>query len=479
VSAVVQRFSRQYMQGERRFAYFFALLGITTSLLLWLSSSPNLLMLFAYWHGLSWLLYLLLAYNERSRAAQRAARKTLIIHLIGDVAFVGGLVLAWQHLGTLEFRALTEQAAQAARLTLGGGVVTLDPAALIAGLLLVSAMAKSAQFLFHLWLPVTMDTPTPVSALMHAGIVNAGGFLLNRLAPLYTLTPDILHLTFLVGAVTLVLGAGMMLVQSDIKRTLGYSTMAQMGYMIMECGLGAFALAIFHLMAHGLFKATHFLNAGQVIHKARLEPRQPPIRVPARLEFSAVTWGSGLLLTLILPLAILLAAHGLIQIPLMDSQGEIIFLFFSWVTASQVTFSLYRLNPGASWKVVGTMAVALLLIVLTYLWLGMRFTAFLYPDPDLVMRFFEAAALPAGFFDLFVVAAVATIVTGWLLLYAGAHNMRLLPRWLSELEPVAYMALANGLYLDALAGRVMEGLRKWSSLGMRSPARTKAFEEGE
>ena len=123
-------------------------------------------------------------------------------------------------------------------------------------------MTKSAQFPFHLWLIGTIEAPTPVSALMHAGIVNAGGFLVNRLAPLFGLAPTTLHLMFVIGCVTALIGATAMLTQTSVKRRLVYSTMGQMGYMVMECGLGAFALAVFHLCAHGLFKATLFLNSG-------------------------------------------------------------------------------------------------------------------------------------------------------------------------------------------------------------------------
>ena len=126
---------------------------------------------------------------------------------------------------------------------------------------------------------------------LHAGIINAGGFLLNRLAPLYGQSPAVLHIVFGVGLLTTFLGASMMLTQNDIKKTLGYSTIGQMGYMIMECGLGAFALAIFHLIAHGLFKATIFLNSGEVIHAARREPRLPFKDVAEeQKDFSLLAW---------------------------------------------------------------------------------------------------------------------------------------------------------------------------------------------
>src|SRR4029078_4908137 len=143
-------------------------------------------------------------------------------------------------------------------------------------LFFVGAMGKSAQFPIHLWLPGSLFAPPPVHALLHAGIINAGGFLIKRLAPLFVLSSTTLHVAFTVGTLTAILGASMMLTQNDIKKTLGFSTIGQMGYMIMEWCLGAFGLGVFHLHAHGIFKATVFLNCGNVIHKARQEPAFPP-----------------------------------------------------------------------------------------------------------------------------------------------------------------------------------------------------------
>ncbi|MYG41209.1 MAG: hypothetical protein F4201_10435 [Nitrospira sp. SB0677_bin_15] len=277
VSTVIHVFSVRYLRGDSGYARFFALLSFITFVILSVVSSPNLLMLFVFWQLLSWVLYLILAFNFSHVPAYQNAFKTLIVHRVGDVAFLCGLVLTYHYFGTLEFTELFRRAAEQSYVIslLPGNLLDVSATSVVTLLIFIGAMAKSAQFPLHVWLPDTMDSPTPVSALMHAGIVNAGGFLLNRLAPLYTLSPDVLHIVFIVGAATVLLGASMMLVQNDIKKTLGFSTMGQMGYMIMECGLGAFALAIFHLIAHGLFKASLFLSAGTVIHSARHEPKFP------------------------------------------------------------------------------------------------------------------------------------------------------------------------------------------------------------
>ncbi len=463
VSTIVHLYSIRYMQGEAGYARFFSLLGMTTSLLLWLVTSPNLLLLGLCWHLLSWMLYLLLAYNRRHPPAQQAARKALTVLVLGDLAFLAGVLVAYAQYGTLEFGELFARAAQPRTVALlPGGWAAVSAPTLVTGLLFVAAMAKSAQVPLHVWLPDTMDTPTPVSALMHAGIVNAGGFLLNRLAPLYAEAPATLHAVFLIGGVTAVLGAAIMLTQSDIKKTLGFSTMGQMGYMIMECGLGAFALGVFHLVAHGLFKATLFLNAGHVIHVARREPKAPPSPLePAPATFSPLAWGTGVAVTLLLPLVILLAAHGILRIPLRDAQGAVIFLFFSWVTASQAVISLSRLQAVASWTIAGLMVLTLGLVVFTYLWAGEAFTYFLYPDPTLVASYYAVAALAGWLFDLLVGLTALAIVAGWGLIYAHAHGRNLWrPSWLPRLEAWLYVLFLNRLYVDALYRRLGEGLAR-------------------
>jgi NADH-quinone oxidoreductase subunit L len=453
VSTVVHLYSVRYMWGEPGYARFYALLGFMTSILLWMVLSGNLFMLLLCWHLVSWCLYLLLAFNRASAQAMRYARKALAVHLIGDVAFLAGAVLAYSTYGVVEFAALFEAARlTAASVPLWPGGPAIDAVGLITFGIFIGAMAKSAQVPLHIWLPDTMDTPTPVSALMHAGIVNAGGFLLNRLAPLYGMAPTTLHVVLIIGSLTALLGATMMLVQSDIKKTLGFSTMGQMGYMTMECGLGAFALAIFHLMAHGLFKATLFLNAGSGIHSARHEPRMPTTVLHRETgAFSQLSWWTGFSVTLMLPLVIVLAAHGVLQLPLHNTQGAVVFLFFSWVTASQAIISLYRLQEVASWKVAAAMVGTMAFIVTVYLWAGEVFTYFLYPDADTVAAYFEAAALDWLVFDVLVGITTLCIVAGWVFLYISARGRHMaIPAGILDWYATLYVAFLNRLYLDAL-----------------------------
>lgn len=160
-------------------------------------------------------------------------------------------------------------------------------------------------------------------------------------------------------------------------------------------------------------------------------------------------WATGLAVTLVLPLLILLIAHGLVSIPLFQTQGTMIFLFFAWVTSAQATFSLYRLDAVASWKVSITMVAALTLIGLTYLWAGETFTHFLYPTPGQVTAYFEAAAWNQSLFDSFIAVSTLVIVSVWVILYGKAHGMRLLlPSRFDGLRDRLYVALLSGLYVE-------------------------------
>lgn len=463
VSLVIQVYSTRYMKGDQGFVRFFGLLNLLTFVLLMLVTSGHLLWLFLAWHAVSWLLRTLLAFNRDSRAAREAGQTTLYVQGLGDAALLLGFGLIHMTFGTFDLTILYEKwnSGEVVSVLGIGTWWEISANTLITLIIALSVLTKSAQFPFHVWLPGTIEAPTPVSAMLHAGIVNAGGFLINRMAPLFGSSPTALYVFFFIGALTAFIGALTMLTQSGIKRTLVYSTMGQMGYMIMECGLGAFALAIFHLCAHGLFKATLFLNSGTHIHKARTDftmPEQHTVRKTT--AFSLATWFVGLLLTLVMPLAILLLTHGAINIPLFETQGTMIFLFFAWVTSAQAIFSLYRLGSQASWKASLTMIVTVVFVGFTYLWAGESFTNFLYPYPGQAAAYFQAAAWHQGLFETFVAIAALAIVGVWGVLYANTHGMRmLLPGWLEQLHRKLYMASLNALYVEDILRRLNPFLR--------------------
>ncbi|HLN86660.1 MAG TPA: proton-conducting transporter membrane subunit, partial [Candidatus Limnocylindrales bacterium] len=431
ISILIHLFSIRYMQQERGYVRFHSLLAFTTFVLFGMVSSANLLMLFMFWQLLSWLVPLL-SHNYSHPPTVRGAFRTFIMQRTGDIAFLAAVIFAYNIYGTLDLQQLSVRAATVdLSVSLWPGVLPMNAATALTLFIFIAAMSKSAQIPLHMWLPDSLYAPTPVHALLHAGIINAGGFLLARLASLFALSPTTLHWVFGIGMLTALLGSSMMLVQNDIKKTLGYSTIGQMGFMIMECGLGAYGLAIFHLIAHGLFKGTIFLNCGYVIHGVRQEPRQPPGRHAVEtVPFSALTWVTGFIATLILPLVIVLAAHGILNIPLADSQGAIIFLFFGWATSSQAILTLYRLRAAASWKVAATMLAVLFLVVLTYLMAAESFSYFLFSAPGEVDYHFKAAALPSGLFDLIVASFALLIIFGWYLIYARSHGKTFrVPDW--------------------------------------------------
>ena len=468
IGAIIHLYSIRFMGDEKGAGRFHSLLSLTIAVLLFMVSASSLLGLFLCWQLLSALLALL-AYNHFHPPTARGAFRTFIMLRAGDLFFLSGLLVAYHFYRTTEFsllfsRALTHP--QTLVLSVAGSPLVLSANTLTALLIFVGAMSKSAQFPLHIWLPDSLYAPTPVHALLHAGIINAGGFLLNRLAPLYGHTPATLHTIFAVGLLTAILGACLMLTQNDIKKTLGYSTIGQMGYMIMECGLGAFSLAAFHLIAHGLFKATIFLNCGNVIHKARKDPRLPErTEEGERGDFSPLTWTTGLLTTLLLPLVLLLAVHGVLSIPSADSRGAIIFLFFSWITSAQAILTLYRLRALGSWKVAAIMLLTLGLVTATYLVAVERFTTFLYPDPAVAASYFRAGALPDPLFSLLILSASLSILLYWISALGRSHGS---PVWMNrklkegffQLKAHLYLFFLNRLYLDRLLARSGDLLRR-------------------
>ncbi len=462
VSLIIYTYSTNYMYQDLHYRRYLALICLTVFALICMVSSSNLMMLFLFWQLLSYLLYLL-AHNHSHTSTLDGAYKMFTVLRVADMAFLMGIILTYQVYGTLEFQELFIRAAAShMTVTLWPGM-NVDAATATTLLMFVGAMGKSVQFPLHLWLPASLFAPTPVTGLLHAGIINAGGFLINRMAPLFGMSSTTLHVAFVIGTATAVLGASMMLVQNDIKKTLGLSTIGQMGYMIMECGLGAFSLAVFHLIAHGLFKATAFLSCGNVIQKARLEPHFPHTDHAHHEDdqLSRLAWSTGFATTLVIPLLILLVTHGVLHIPLLESQGSVIIFFFIWITSSQAILTLTRLRAVASWKVSSTMLLTLLFVVFVYLFAVESFTAFLYPNPEEVASYFRAADLPDWLFDLIIVCSTALTVLGWFYLYLKAHGRNVwIPSWINGLRSKIYVTLLNRLYADDLYGRIGQAMMR-------------------
>ena len=271
VSSLVHVYTIGYMHGEAGYARFFSNIALFTFSMLMLVMSDNFLQLFVFWEAVGLCSYLLIGHWYERESARAAATKAFLVNRIGDFGFLLGILLIFLTFGSLQYQQVFSQLDQMA-----GGVVNLlgsvgghweiSVMTLICLFLFIGAVGKSAQVPLHVWLPDAMEGPTPISALIHAAtMVTAGVFMVARLAPMYNLSPVAMDVVAVVGGTTMVLGATIALTQTDIKRVVAYSTLSQLGYMMMACGLGGYIAGMYHLLTHGAFKALLFLGCGAVI----------------------------------------------------------------------------------------------------------------------------------------------------------------------------------------------------------------------
>lgn len=268
---VVLRYAGTFLDGEARQGPFTAWMTATLAAVLLLVQSGSLLQLVVGWVAASLFLQQLLLFYPERIAAQRAARKKFIISRTGDVALIGAVVLLAISFGTGDIATILAEAHKGEALP-----TTIAATALLA----LAALLKSAQFPTHGWLTEVMETPTPVSALLHAGVVNAGGFLLIRFADVMLQAPVVLAVLVMIGGFTALFGSLVMLTQSAVKTSLAWSTVAQMGFMILQCGLALFPIALLHIVAHSLYKAHAFLSSGSAIETVASIRRPGPVAIP-------------------------------------------------------------------------------------------------------------------------------------------------------------------------------------------------------
>ncbi len=268
---VVVRYVGTYLDGEARQGSFTGWLCLTLASVLLLVTSGNLFQLTLAWIATSLFLHRLLLFYPQRVAAQRAARKKFVTARLGDAALIAAAGLLMVAYGTSDIGVILAKA----RAGLGGGIVVGA-----AGLLALAAILKSAQFPTHGWLTEVMETPTPVSALLHAGVINAGGFLLIRFADVMLLAPGVLAALVMIGGFTALFGSLVMLTQPAVKTSLAWSTVAQMGFMIFECGLALFPLALLHIVAHSLYKAHSFLASGGAVERVAAIRRPGLVAIP-------------------------------------------------------------------------------------------------------------------------------------------------------------------------------------------------------
>ncbi|MBC8089004.1 MAG: NADH-quinone oxidoreductase subunit L [Phycisphaerae bacterium] len=259
VGTAIHVYSTGYMKDDKSYARFMAYLNLFLFFMLLLVLGRSMLVLFVGWEGVGLASYLLIGFWFEDRANAAAGKKAFIVNRIGDAGFLLGMFLLYQAFGTLDMDVLNA--------AFNSATVPAISATVVGLLLFVGATGKSAQIPLYVWLPDAMAGPTPVSALIHAAtMVTAGVYLVARMSGVYTHAPEASHVIALVGVATAFLAATVALVQTDIKKVLAYSTVSQLGFMFLALGVGAYGVAIFHVVTHAFFKACLFLGAGSVIH---------------------------------------------------------------------------------------------------------------------------------------------------------------------------------------------------------------------
>ncbi len=264
VSLMVHVYTIGYMDGDPGYQRFFAYISLFTFSMLMLVMSNNFLQLFFGWEAVGLVSYLLIGFWFKKPTAIFANMKAFIVNRVGDFGFILGIGLVVAYSGTLNYTEAFARAPELARLTFPGTDWMLITVACIC--LFIGAMGKSAQFPLHVWLPDSMEGPTPISALIHAAtMVTAGIFMVARMSPLFELSDTALNFVLVIGAITALFMGFLGIIQNDIKRVVAYSTLSQLGYMTVALGASAYSVAVFHLMTHAFFKALLFLAAGSVI----------------------------------------------------------------------------------------------------------------------------------------------------------------------------------------------------------------------
>ena len=359
VSALVHLYSMGYMAHDNQFdeekeSYrprFFAYLSLFTFAMLMLVTADNLAQMFFGWEGVGLASYLLIGFYFRKPSANAAAIKAFVVNRVGDFGFALGIFALFYLTDSIKFDDVFAAAPALANTQLVFLWTEWNAANLIAFLLFIGAMGKSAQFILHTWLPDAMEGPTPVSALIHAAtMVTAGVFLVCRMSPLFEFAPEAKMVVVYIGAITAFFAATVGLVQNDIKRVIAYSTCSQLGYMFVAAGVGVYSVAMFHLFTHAFFKAMLFLGAGSVIHGMHHEQdmrnygglrKKMPMTFWAMMIGTLAITGVGIPLTTI-GFAGFLSKDAIIESAYAGTQGG--FAFWSLVVAALFTsFYSWRL----------------------------------------------------------------------------------------------------------------------------------------
>jgi NADH-quinone oxidoreductase subunit L len=462
VGFIIHVYSVGYMGNEEGYARYFSYLNLFLFFMSVLVLAGNALVMFVGWEGVGLASYLLIGFYFSRKSAADAGKKAFIVNRIGDFGFLIGIFLLLANFGTLTFSAIA--AKLAATPTWQGGVLTV-----IALCLLLGATGKSAQLPLYIWLPDAMEGPTPVSALIHAAtMVTAGVYMIARMHVLYDHAPFALGVVAVIGAVTALFAATIGLVQNDIKRVLAYSTISQIGYMFLGCGVAAYSAAIFHLFTHAFFKALLFLAAGSVIHAIGGEQdlrKMGGLRKKLPVTFWTMT-AAVLAIGGFFPFAGFFSKDAILYTAFLQGGYGIILWLVGLVTALLTSFYIFRLwylafmgesrSPEAHVHE-STASILVPLVILALLsicggWIGMeRFGNFLAPAAGALQT--EAGSTRLEI--ILSIIAVAVALVGWLIADRFYRRKPLRPDQWEQALPGGYRLLFNKYYVDEIYGAVV------------------------
>jgi NADH-quinone oxidoreductase subunit L len=457
VGFLIHIYSVGYMADDDGYARYFSYLNLFLFFMTTLVLAGNALLMFIGWEGVGLASYLLIGFWFQKTSAAEAGKKAFIVNRIGDFGFLIGMFLLLANFGTLTFSEIA--AKLSASPTWTGGVITVTALCLLLG-----ATGKSAQLPLYIWLPDAMEGPTPVSALIHAAtMVTAGVYMIARTHVLFDHSPFALSTVAVIGAATALFAATIGLVQNDIKRVLAYSTISQLGYMFLGCGVAAYSAAIFHLMTHAFFKALLFLAAGSVIHSLGGEQdlrKMGGLRKKLPVTFWTMT-AAVFAIAGFFPFAGFFSKDAILFAAFQQGAAGKALWFVGLLTALLTAFYMFRLwyltflgesrspdvHPHESpWSMLGPLVILALLSIAGG-WFGIeRFAAFLAPATG------ARAVEPAGdHLELILsIVAVTVAIIGWYIAHSFYKLKSERPAALAEALPTGYKLLANKYYVDEI-----------------------------
>jgi len=479
VGFLIHIYSVGYMWDDPSYYRFFAYLNLFMFFMLTLVLANNYLLMFIGWEGVGLASYLLIGFWFTKDSAASAGKKAFIVNRIGDFGFLIALFLLIKHFGSLNFTQVFDSVKPVSAETAGAGLLTA-----IGILLMVGACGKSAQIPLYIWLPDAMEGPTPVSALIHAAtMVTAGVYMVSRSHVIFERAPGALTFVAIIGTLTAFFAATIGIAQTDIKKVLAYSTVSQLGYMFMACGVGAFSAGIFHLMTHAFFKGLLFLAAGSVIHAVGGEQDMRKMGgLKSYIPWTFLTMGiATLAIAGIPPLAGFWSKDEILWKTYSSPHGGWIFWLIGVITAFITSFYMFRLlymtffgdyhgaqvdahghgshghaeaghgGPHESPMVmlVPLMILAALSLVGGLVGIGNRFEHFLAPvfgTTEVAEGAVEGAGRGTEY--LLMGASVTVALLGWWLAYLLYHKRKDLPQKIADALGGFYQAIVNKYWVD-------------------------------